>query len=94
MTARQHAHGLIDRMPEASVQALIPVMRKLIPFRKPKDSDLLEIETDNRSITPKMQAFLDMQEMRKSSVKYSFSEKDREAALNEKYGEIIWEATE
>ena len=81
-TARQEAHGLIDRMPDESVQALIPVMAKLIPFRKKK--------TENRTadISPKMQAFLDMQEMRKTSVHYDFSEAQREVALDEKYGEI------
>ena len=88
MTVRQEAHGLIDRMPEESVRALIPVMAKLIPFRKKK--------TDNQTpdISPKMQAFHDMQEMRKTSVKYDFSEAQREAAMAEKYGEVQWGKTE
>jgi hypothetical protein len=78
MTARQEAHGLIDRMPEESVQALIPVMAKLIPFRK-KQAD-----TNTSGISPKMQAFLDMEEMRKESVKYNISVSQREAAMAEK----------
>ena len=68
MTVRQEAHGLIDRMPEESVRALIPVMARLIPFGKTNSA------TQTAGISPKMQAFLDMQEMRKSSVKYDFSE--------------------
>ena len=83
MTARQEAHGLIDRMPEESVRALIPVMAKLIPFRKKPTVQTTEI-------SPKMQAFLDMQEMRKSSVKYDFSEEQRNAAMAEKYGDFDW----
>ena len=79
MTARQEAHGLIDRMPEESVRALIPVMAKLIPFRKKKT------EVQTADISPKMQAFLDMQEMRKTFVKYDFSEAQLSAAMAEKY---------
>ncbi len=84
MTVRQEAHGLIDRMPEESVRALIPVMAKLIPFRKKP------METHSSNTSPKMQAFRDMQEMRKASVKYDFSETQRTAAMAEKYGDIEW----
>lgn len=84
MTARQEAHGLIDKMPEESVRVLIPVMERLIPFRKKK------VETQTTDISPKMQAFLDMQEMRKTSVKYDFSETQREVAMAEKYGTVSW----
>ena len=88
MTVRQEAHGLIDRMPEESVRALIPVMSKLIPFKKKIDG----VYTND--VSPKMQAFLEMQEMRKSSVKYDFSEEERKAAMAEKYGEIDWSKRE
>ena len=88
MTARQEAHGLIDKMPEESVRALIPVMAKLIPFRKK------QTEEKTNEVSPKMQAFLDMQEMRKNAVQYDFSEIQREAAMAEKYGEIEWRTTE
>lgn len=84
MTVRQEAHGLIDRMPEESVRALIPVMAKLIPFRKKNDT------ANPADISPKMQAFLDMQEMRKSSIQYDFSEGQLGAAMDEKYGKIEW----
>ena len=82
MTIRQEAHGLIDRMPEESVRVLIPVMAKLIPFRKKT--------TNTGEISPKMQAFLDMQEMRKTSAKYDFSREQRDIAMAEKYGDIEW----
>ena len=62
MTVRQEAHGLIDQMPEESIRALIPVMARLIPFKKKK------AESPAKVIAPKMQAFLDMQEMRKTSI--------------------------
>ena len=81
MTVRQEAHGMIDRMPEESVRALIPVMAKLIPYRR-------KAESQTEDISPKMQAFLDMQEMRKTSVKYDFSLSQRDIAMAEKYGEI------
>ena len=89
MTARQEAHVLIDRMPEESIRALIPVMTKLIPFRKMKQ------HTEQvTGFSPKMQAFMDMQEMRKKAVQYDFSEIQRETAMAEKYGEIEWRTTE
>ena len=84
MTLRQEAHGLIDKMPEESVRVLIPVMAKLIPFRK------ISAAVKPDDISPKMQAFLDMQEMRKTSVKYDFSEAQRSTAMAEKDGEINW----
>ena len=65
MTLRQEAHGLIDRMPEESVRVLIPVMAKLIPFRRKA--------TQTTDKSPKMQAFLEMQEMLKESAKYDIS---------------------
>ena len=86
MTARQKAHGLIDRMPEESVQALIPVMTKLIPLWKKQQTE------KTAEISPKMRAFLDMQEMRKTAVQYDFSITQREIAMTEKYGEIEWGA--
>ncbi len=84
MTLRQEAHGLIDRMSEENIQALIPVMAKLIPFRKQT------VAVQNSKISPKMQAFLDMQEMRKTSAQYDFSLSQRDVVMAEKYGDIEW----
>ncbi len=78
MNVRQEAHGLIERMREDSIRALIPVMVKMIPFKTKKTAE------QTAGVFAKMQAFLDMQEMRKSSVKYNFSEAQRDAAIEEK----------
>ena len=88
MTVRQEAHGLIDRMPEENVRALLPVMAKMIPFRKKQNTEKVT------EFSPKMQAFLNMQEMRKAAVSYDISITQREAAMAEKYGEIEWGASE
>ncbi len=88
MTVRQKAHGLIDRMPEESIQALIPVMTKLIPFTTKQPAKKASEHS------PKMQAFLDMQEMRKTAVEYDISITQREAAMAEKYDDIDWSAPE
>ena len=88
MTVRQEAHGLIDQMPEESVRALLPVMVKLIPFQK------REKQTDKAFPSPRMQAFLNMQEMRKQAAQYDFSLKERDEAIAEKYGEFSWGTAE
>ena len=82
MTVRQEAHGLIDQMPEESVRALLPVMVKLIPFQKK------EKQTDAAVPSPKIQAFLNIQEMRKEAVQYDYSLKERDEAIAEKYGDF------
>jgi hypothetical protein len=82
MTVRQEAHGMIDRMPEENVQALIPLMAKLIPFKKKRTLQ------NKEGPSPKMQAFLEMQEMRKKNAEYDFSDQEREAAITEKFGDI------
>lgn len=84
MTVRQEAHGMIDRMPEESVRALIPVMARLISFSQRQPAKKPD------AISPRMQAFLEMQELRKGSVKYDFSEARREEAMTEKFGNIDW----
>ncbi len=88
MTIRQEAHGLIDRMPEDSIRILLPVMTKLVPFKAQKPA------LQTADISPKMRAFLDMQEMRKASVQYDFSEAQRKIAMAEKYGDIEWRKDE
>ena len=88
MTLRQEAHGLIDQMPEESVRALLPVMVKLVPFQKRKKQKAEAVPS------PKMQAFLNMQEMRKEAAQYDFSLKERDAAIAEKYGEFSWGTAE
>ena len=81
MTLRQQAHGLIDRLPESDIRPMIQIMSRMLPRRMPDD-------TQARS--PKMRAFLDLQEMRKHAAEYGFSEQDREDAMIEKYGQTSW----
>ena len=88
MTLREEAYSLIDRMPEESVRALIPVMVKLIPLKQNTTA------AQSPAISSKMQAFLDMQQMRKASVQYDFSDVQREAAVFEKYGQLDGSQTE
>ena len=83
MTLQQQAYGLIDRLPEDSVQVIILVMKKMLP---------LEHENEKKSalsydqVTPKMKAYLRMQELRNETARYDISEAQREAAVNEKFG--------
>ena len=87
VTLRQEAYSLLDRMPDENIRILIPVMAKLIPLQKNQSA------ANSVDSSPKMQAFLDMQEMRKTAVKYDFSEAERDAAIAEKYGDIRWGTT-
>ena len=54
MTAWEKAHGMIDALPEDSVNAVIKFMSRLAPARK-------------QSKSPKMEAFLKLQKMRKTA---------------------------
>ena len=81
MTLRQQAHGLIDKLPERDIRPMIQIMSRLLPKRKPNDI---------QAPSPKMKAFLDLQEMRKHAAEYGFSEQDREDAMIEKYGQTSW----
>ena len=83
MTLQQQAYGLIDRLPDDSVQVVIQVMRRMLP----RDKD--EVKTtaqSSDSITPKMKAYLRIQELRKETLNYDVSEAQREAAMDEKFG--------
>ena len=83
MTLQQQAYGLIDRLPDDSVQVVIQVMRRMLP----RDRDVVKTTVrSSDSITPKMKAYLRMQELRKETSKYDVSETQREAAMNEKFG--------
>lgn len=79
--ARREAYRLIDRLPKESVEAIIQVMRRMVSA-----SDEESMTAGSGKVTPKMQAFLDMQAMRKSAAKYDLSDAQREIAVEEKYG--------
>ena len=83
MTLQQQAWGLINELQEEGVQAVIQVMILMLPQKKKN------YETDDKgdpSVSPKMRAYLKMQELRKVTAKYDVSESQRAEALNEKFG--------
>ena len=82
MTVREEAYGLIDRLPEDSVKAVIQIMIRMAP-EKQKRTPLAA------SMTPKKKAFLELQKMRKEGAKYDFSMDERATALDEKYGAFV-----
>lgn len=83
MTLQQQAYGLIDRLPDDSVQVVIQVMRRMLP----RDKGVVKTAArSSDSVTPKMKAYLRMQELRKETSKYDVSEAQREAAMDEKFG--------
>ena len=83
MTVREEAYGLIDRLPEDSVRAVIQIMIRMAPERPQK-------ETPSAEMTPKKKAFLELQKMRREGAKYNFSPDERKKALDEKYGAFLW----
>ena len=83
MTLQQQAYGLIDRLPDDSVQVVIQVMRRMLPA----DKDAVKTTArSSDSVTPKMKAYLRMQELRKETSKYDVSQAQRDAAMDEKFG--------
>ncbi len=83
MTVREEAYGLIDRLPEDSVKAVIQIMIRMAPEKQ-------KAIPNAASMTPKKKAFLELQKMRKEGAKYDFSAEDRAVALDEKYGAFVW----
>ena len=83
MTLQQQAYGLIDRLSDESVAALIEVMTRMLPHER---GGAATREQADGEVSPKMKAYLRMQELRKETAKYDLSEAQRAAALDEKYG--------
>lgn len=81
MTIQQQAYGLIDRLPDDSVQVMIQVMRRMLPYEKEE----LDVK-DSNSETPKMKAYMRMQELRKEAANYDISDSERAEALDERFG--------
>ena len=82
MTLQQQAYGLIDRLPDDSVQVVIQVMRRMLP-REVKGN--VSSTSHSEEPSPKMKAYLRMQELRKETAQYEVSEAERDAALDEKW---------
>ena len=83
MTLQQQAYGLIDRLPDDSVQVVIQVMRRMLP--REKEAVKATVRSSD-TVSPKMKAYLRMQELRKETSRYDVSEAQREAAMDEKFG--------
>ena len=81
MTLQQQAYDLIDRLPDDSVQVIIQVMKRMLPYEKP-----LKNASSEGDMSPKMKAYMRMQELRKETAKYDISQSQRDEALNEKFG--------
>lgn len=64
MTLQQQAYRMIDRLPDDSVQIVIQVMRRMLPVEKDAEKTPA-MATDLN--TPKMKAYLRMQELRKET---------------------------
>ena len=74
MTLQQQAYRLIDRLPNDSVQVVIQFMRRMLP----REKDMVKTtERSSDSLTPKMKAYLRMQELRKETSSYDVSEVQR-----------------
>lgn len=72
MTAWEKVHGMIDTLPEDSVNVVIKFMSRLVPAKE-------------QSNTPKMEAFLRLQKMRKTAP-LDVSMEEWGKAMDEKYG--------
>lgn len=83
MTVKEQAHSLIDSLPNDSVRAVVEILIRMKPQSK--------TTANKQNIpTPKMIAYLELEKLRKEGEKYSFSDDDRAAAVNEKYGSFTW----
>ena len=84
MTIKQQAYGLIDELPEDSVQAIIQIMIRMVPGKQQKE----KCEEEKNVMSQKMEAFLELQEMRKKAKNYHFTLDDRAAAMDAKFGDF------
>ena len=84
MTVHQRAYDLIDQLDEEDVQAVIQVMIRLLP-----DVKSGEKKESADSISPKMKAFLRMEQLREETAKYDVSENQRAQAMEDKFGAAI-----
>ena len=80
----QRAYDLIDQLEEDDVQAVIQVMIRLLPTAKQEKE-----KTSTDSVSPKIKAFLRMEQLRKETAQYDISESQRALAMEEKFGATI-----
>lgn len=86
MTVQQQAYRLIDQLPDECVKAVISIMTNMLP--QDKKNEALGIGD-----TKKMEAYYEMQKLRKITAAYEITDYDaeREYAVSEKYGEFMTE---
>ena len=87
MTVQQEAYSLIDTLSEDKVRLIVQVMLNMLPGKNEHDIP----QSDKISETQKMNAFHQMQELRKESHKYPVPdfEAARAAGMEEKYGQYL-----
>ena len=85
MTVQEQAYSLINQLPEESVNAIVRIMVLMLPE---KQSTFETSDAAENAMTPKMKAYLRMQELRKMTASYNTSAIQRSTALNEKYGKL------
>lgn len=83
MTLQQQAYRLIDSLSDDSVRAIIQVMRRMVP----------EAREENYAQTAdmpsqKLRAYQRMRQLRRETAQYEFSEAQRGAALEDKFGSL------
>ena len=81
MTWQQQAHGLIERLPEESVRLMVEVM-----LRMEASADRTHQGRPIQDDSSKKQAYREMQDLRRRLSAFDFSEEDRAAGLESKYG--------
>ena len=80
---RRRACLLIDQLPGDSVEALIQIMLRMLPQNREETAGM------PTALTPQMQAFMEMQEMRRTTAAYDLSNQQREAAIDGKFGQLF-----
>ncbi len=86
MTLQQQAYGLIDKLPDDSVQVVIQVMRRMLPYDRQRVKTATKI---SETISPKMRAYIRMQELRKETAKYDVSDAQRKTLVPRTITEIL-----
>ena len=77
MTLQQQAYRLIDSLSDDSVRAIIQVMRRMVP----------EAREENYAQTADMPS-QKLRQLRRETAQYEFSEAQRGAALEDKFGSL------
>ena len=79
---QKKACSLINQLPEDSISALIEIMIRMLPSQDAGPS------FQDKTVSVKRRAYLELQEIRKELSGYDFSEEDLANGLEEKYGTL------